>query len=89
MRKTPLPQFRKKTKADVNAEVVARLKKPRLAQRIPLQTAGTKLGVAMSTLYWMEQGVSPMTAEQAEILFASYAQSACAIAEDVAAVLKS
>lgn len=86
MRKAPLPKLPKETKA-VNAEVRARSKKARIETCTSLQEAATKLGVSMSTLYWMEQGRCPMTQEQADTLFRFYAERACKVAANVAAML--
>lgn len=86
VRKPPLPKLRKEIKP-VNAEVLARLKKARLKTCTSLQEAGVKLGVAMSTLYWMEHGRCPMSQEQADALARFYGERACAIAANVAAVL--
>lgn len=91
MKKNPpkkFPQYRKRTQSDVGAGVIERLKKARLSTRVSLQTAGSALGISMSTMWAMEHLECPMTSEQAEALAKFYGQCTCAIAEDVAAVLQ-
>lgn len=90
MKKNPtkqLPRFRKKTLSDVSIEMIERLKQARLAAKISLQQAGSKLGISMSTVWWMECGVCPMSQQQAEALARFYGERTCAIAANVAAVL--
>lgn len=73
----------------VNAEVVARVTAKRLAAGVSLQDGASQIHRAPSTLFRMEIGATPMSAQEAETLLAFYAARAAEVVQDLTAAFQS